>query len=809
MGTIARFGPWLSLVLSAVACDVGTSPDPDVETHPGSHLEERIASRGPRRAAFTATQSQELTGTGGAALALDGTTVAIGAPNINATGSVYVFVNSGGTWTQQGPALASGVTGDGFGTSVAVSGDILVVGAPYATVGANAKQGSAYVFARNGTTWTQQGGALTASDGVASDDFGYAVAVSGTTALLGAPGKMGTFSQQGAVYTFVQAGTSWGQQGTSFTDPQPEPIEGFGLAIAMRGATALVGAPNNTIYQQYVSVFEHNGTTWTRAATLTAPDYAHNDDYGSAVAFDGVTAVVGTSQKNGGVGEAYVYVDSGGVWAEEGPPLVPTVPYPGAETGFGSSVAVSGNTVLVGAPYTQGSVGADQGVAFVFVQSEGSWTRQAPPLAASDGTSYAGFGSAVALGGTTAIVGAGYVSGNNTYVFQLGGLSGATCSTPADCATPYQCNSGHCSPQCQVCTGTDPSTCTNLTGTACDDSDACTRTDTCQNGVCVGANPIICTAMDQCHLVGTCDPATGVCSNPSAQDGTTCSDGNPCTQTDQCMGGTCTGSNPVTCTMPSQCQVNGACDTTTGQCDYLPVTDGTPCTLGSACYQSASCQSGVCTGSNPVVCTPSDACHVAGTCQAQSGTCTNPIAPNGTACPGGDCENGACVDGGVPGDGGPDASAAEGGVNEAGAPDAGGTPDGGAGDAGGGMTKDATAADSGGGGGNGDAAAASDSGGSDATADASTEASSGGANSGANAGCSCRAAGTMNEGSGTGLFPMLAGAVGFGWFRRRRRGRRRSYCASPAPASGSRYTSSTLRLAPTDASSQVAPRSYS
>src|SRR5207244_4960594 len=80
-------------------------------------------------------------------------------------------------------------------------------------------------------------------------------------------------------------------------------------------------------------------------------------------------------------------------------------------------------------------------------------------------------------------------------------------------------------------------------GTACDDGDACTQTDTCESGVCTGSNPVVCLPSDQCHDAGTCDPATGACSDPAKDDGAACNDANPCTQTDTCESGLCTGSN--------------------------------------------------------------------------------------------------------------------------------------------------------------------------------------------------------------------------------------------------------------------------
>jgi hypothetical protein len=169
-------------------------------------------------------------------------------------------------------------------------------------------------------------------------------------------------------------------------------------------------------------------------------------------------------------------------------------------------------------------------------------------------------------------------------------------------------------------------------GNACDDGNPCTQTDVCHNNVCVGSNPVVCGAIDQCHAAGVCNTATGMCSNPVVADGTSCNDGNACTQTDSCQAGVCTGNNPVTCTASDQCHVAGVCNTATGVCSNPQAPDGTACNDGNACTQTDTCQVGACVGNNPVICTASDQCHVAGTCDPGSGTCSNPNAPDGTAC---------------------------------------------------------------------------------------------------------------------------------------------------------------------------------
>ena len=189
-------------------------------------------------------------------------------------------------------------------------------------------------------------------------------------------------------------------------------------------------------------------------------------------------------------------------------------------------------------------------------------------------------------------------------------------------------------------------------GTACNDGNACTQIDTCQGGVCSGGNPVTCVAQDQCHVAGTCDPATGQCSNPVSADGTACNDGNACTQSDACHAGTCAGANPVTCSAQDQCHVAGTCDPGTGQCSNPVSADGTACNDGNGCTQSDSCQAGTCTGSNPVTCTALDQCHVAGTCDPGTGRCNNPTAADGASCDDGSacsqadaCQAGACVGG--------------------------------------------------------------------------------------------------------------------------------------------------------------------
>lgn len=213
--------------------------------------------------------------------------------------------------------------------------------------------------------------------------------------------------------------------------------------------------------------------------------------------------------------------------------------------------------------------------------------------------------------------------------------------TPSDsCHNPGVCNPG---------TGT----CSNpakIDGTLCDDGNGCTQTDTCQAGTCTGANPVVCFILSQCHTAGTCNPLTGACSNPRKPDGTVCDDGSACNTMDTCQSGACVGTNPTKCTAIDSCHDVGTCNPGTGICSNPLKIDGAACSDGNACTQVDTCLAGVCKGAMPTICTASDQCHTAGFCDAISGACTNPIKGNGTACNDGDactkkdtCQTGVCT----------------------------------------------------------------------------------------------------------------------------------------------------------------------
>ena len=148
----------------------------------------------------------------GAAVAIDGDTAIVGAPrnDINGDadqGAAYIFVRSGGIWTQQDKLkAATGAAGDFFGGTVDISGDTAIVGACFNDVGANVNQGSAYIFTRSAGVWTQQQ-KLTSGDGAANDLFGFSVTIDGDTAIIGAHlADASANANQGAAYVFTRSG---------------------------------------------------------------------------------------------------------------------------------------------------------------------------------------------------------------------------------------------------------------------------------------------------------------------------------------------------------------------------------------------------------------------------------------------------------------------------------------------------------------------------------------------------------------------------------------------------------------------------
>ena len=357
--------------------------------------------------------------------------------------------------------------GDQLGYSIALDGDTLVVGAPTEAgsgTGVNpahnngaSNSGAAYVFVRNGSTWTQQA-YLKASNTSAGDWFGYSVALAGNTLAVGAPFEDGSATgvngaddngtlAAGAVYVFTRSGTIWNQQAyikASNTGADDQ----FGRSVALSGETLVVGAPeedgsgigvnptsnNLTSNSGAVYIFTRSGTTWSQQAYLKASNPDVSDLFGESVALDGDTLAVGAKEEDSiltgvtagspssgvtgnGAGESgavYIFTRSGTVWSQQA-----YVKASNAEANdlFGISVAVSDNTVAIGArsedSNATGINGADNnsasasGAAYVFTRTGTTWSQQAY-IKASNTQTGDNFGATIDVDSDILIVGTGF-----------------------------------------------------------------------------------------------------------------------------------------------------------------------------------------------------------------------------------------------------------------------------------------------------------------------------------------------------------------------------------------------------------------
>jgi hypothetical protein len=354
----------------------------------------------------------------GVSVGLSGDFIVVGTPLGNgvgatSTGAAYIFErDAAGTWTEAAKLTASGSQdGDEFGTSVAVSGDIALVGAVFANSPASSASGAAYVFERDaGGAWNEvvKLNALDAATGV---DFGISAAVSGDIALVGAPFEDEIAPNAGAAYVFKRdAGGAWSEEkklvgGDSLAN------DFFGTSVAVSGNFAVVGAPEEDRTASNAGaayVFERDAAgTWSEVTKLIASDAEADDFFGRSVSIRGDSVLVGASWEDEGgdkAGAAYVFKrDAGGVWSE-----VSKLTASDAQAGdeFGDSVAMHEDFALVGAPFGNATGVSDSGAAYVFKRNAaGTWTEDAK-LNASDAEAGDFFGDSVAADGDSAVIGA-------------------------------------------------------------------------------------------------------------------------------------------------------------------------------------------------------------------------------------------------------------------------------------------------------------------------------------------------------------------------------------------------------------------
>lgn len=319
------------------------------------------------------------------------------------TGAVYLFRRSGTTWTQEQKITASdGEADDVFGSSVAAGGDYVIVGAGEDSP-AGHNSGSAYIFHTTGEGWYEQK-KIVPSDHILDDKFGEPVSISGDSVAVSSRFHDDFANRSGSIYVFVRDATDWTEQ--QKINPSLPLTEGlFGSSVDITGDQLIGGQPGGATNTGKAFVFVRSASTWSEVEVLIPSDGAVGDEFGRAVGIEGDTAVVGAPLNDtfgGSSGAAYVYMEtSPGVWTE-----IQKLTPPGSMGGdqFGVSVAISGDTILVGADGTS-EPEPGCGAVYVFVRDGNSWVYEARWFV-EDVSSNQTLGRVIALDGDTGVSGA-------------------------------------------------------------------------------------------------------------------------------------------------------------------------------------------------------------------------------------------------------------------------------------------------------------------------------------------------------------------------------------------------------------------
>ena len=399
----------------------------------------------------------------GRAVALDGDVAVVGqpftGPGTNPSGSAFVFVRSGGSWSQAATLVPDVSTpNDEFGWSVAISGDTVVVGSPNRTALDIAQEGLSFVYVRPAGGWSGTVSPSAILEGLAanglSDRFGISVAVSGGMVAVGAATAVGPFGRSGHVFAYEKPAPGWSgtlQPSGDLISSDGADGDELGYSVAISGNTVVGGAPfaENSFLtaagKAYVWVRPAGG--WIpklngQAAELLPSDPVSAGNFGSAVSLDGTTAAVTSPYFNSSDPtlheKGYVFVQPGAGWSGT---LNEDAQLQGADVTnsflFGQSVSISGDTVAIGAPFADTYFTASEGAAYVFDRPSTGWSGSLGPFAKvyrGSGPAADAFGYAVAISGTTLISGApGETIGGNpsqgaVHVFEPGASPTATAS---------------------------------------------------------------------------------------------------------------------------------------------------------------------------------------------------------------------------------------------------------------------------------------------------------------------------------------------------------------------------------------------
>jgi hypothetical protein len=468
----------------------------------------------------------------GSSVACDGTTAVIGAPLFDAVGLAHVFRFDGANFVQEAtlvPSFPQGVRE--FGAAVAVRGDAILVGAP------GNQPGTAFVFRRSGGAWTEEARLAPTLSDVAL--FGWAVALDDDRAAIGAPNES-VFLKAGTAHVFRREGGSWQFEaalsgGSSFMGDR------FGSSVGLDGDILAVGAPTTAMLtNSSVHVFSRATGSWVPEIEIKK-DGSGACWFGEALALSGTALIIGCPVPSGSSANPYVnvYERTGSSFAQVQKLLTPG---PSSKS-FGSTVALSGSALWIGAPRDD-EAAINAGAVAAYSLGGATWSLIAKVKAPSPVVE-GQFGTGIAAYPGAALVGVPGDDGNagSVWIVSLQGEVGEPCTTNGGCESGFCVDGVCCESSCgnglpddclacsQAAGASQDGACEPISGTACEDGNPCTQNGTCVSGSCEGSEPKACEALDECHEPGTCDPNNG-CSHPKSEDGKACTGGT-------CLDGVC------------------------------------------------------------------------------------------------------------------------------------------------------------------------------------------------------------------------------------------------------------------------------
>ncbi len=388
---------------------------------------------------------------GPVSLSADGNTAIVGGPNDNTSqGAAWIFTRSGSLWSQQGNKLVGtgnvGAAKQGGAVCLSADGNTAIIGGTEDSNG----RGAAWIFTRNGNTWSQQGNKLVGIGGIGPNIFqGMSVSLSadGNTAIMS--GDNDNYGQ-GAVWIFTRNGNTWNQQGNKLvgTGNTVPARQGISVDISADGNTAIVGGYPDNGGQGAAWIFIRNGSAWSQqgsklsgTGSVGAPIH---QGYSVSLSADGNTAIVGGFLDNSNQGAAWIFTRTGNIWNQQGNKLVGTGNIGIAHQGHSVSLSADGNTAIIGGYYDNNLIGAT----WIYKRNGNMWSQQGSKLVGlgNVGTSYQGHSVGISADWKTAIVG-GFFDDN------LKGAAWIFASLNVPCSIPPLPIVSVVQPTCTVSTG--------------------------------------------------------------------------------------------------------------------------------------------------------------------------------------------------------------------------------------------------------------------------------------------------------------------------------------------------------------------